>query len=184
MSATHITVATALLVVLGALGFDPEEAPRVADQGFGVTAWTGKPYYQSGDTARVTFTLFNNAAEDAYGFVPVKGGNGCEYAVTVEDPAGNVVWQPGSIQNGSYTGPGCLFGALYWSLTSGTSASRQTFIPLVYQNSSGFGVLGAPLPPGPYLVCIDVYFGGPNRTYGSFAGGLSHRVCVPILIEP
>jgi len=183
MSAAHIAVASALVVTFGIFGLDTEDVSPAADQGFGITAWTGKPYYRPGDTARVALELFNDSAEDAYGFVPVKGGNGCEYYVTVEDSAGNVVWQPGSIVNGTYSGPGCLFGSLTWSLTSGATVTRQAWVPLVFQNPSGFGPLGGPLPPGSYRICIDVLFGGPQHAPGA-QPGLSHRVCVPILVEP
>jgi hypothetical protein len=183
MLASRSLLLSTLIVALGTLAPDAMETHERAGHGWGLVARTGRPFYQVGETASCSVTLFNDSDQDAFGYAPGKGGNGCEYAIQIEDAAGNLVWQPGKIVNGTYWGPGCLYGSITWTLTAGASVHRQNRIALIYQNSSGFGTLGAPLPPGHYRIRVDVTFAGPQRT-PSIGMGLSHRAYVPFLIEP
>jgi len=180
----------ALLVALGGLStrLDPAPSPAAplgADNGWSIRLDAGKPYFAPGETLRGFFELYNGSSQDAHGFVPVKGGNGCDYRITLRDASGALVWEPGSLVGGQYQGPGCLFGAQLIALyAGGTSHRRQFAFPLVYQNGAGVGTLGAPLPPDTYLLRADVYFAGPNHAPGSAASGFSFAAEVPLRIEP
>ena len=182
------TIKTALLSsALALLGLArPDHAPetRLTTRGWGIAARSDRPFYQVGDTVRAQFELFNGSDEDAFGFSLIRGGNGCDYSFVIQDLFGDVVWQPGSIVNGQFSGKGCSYGSLNVNLPSGTVYRRRTNIPLIYQNSGGFGTLGAPLPPGAYRLSGSVPFFGPNRVPGyTTAGGSHYVVQLPIKIE-
>jgi hypothetical protein len=126
--ATTLLVPVSLLIggALGAADRAPSQSPAgvsSADGGWSVRLDVGRPYTTPGAILRGYFELFNGSSEDAYGFVPVSGGNGCSYVVSVRDAFDNVVWQPGSIVNGQYSGPGCTCGSTSISLPGGGSRS-------------------------------------------------------------
>lgn len=188
---TTLLVPASLLAggALGGADRAPSQTPAptsFADGGWSVHLDVGRPYLAPGATLRGWFELFNGSSQDAYGFVPISGANGCSFSVTVLDAFGNVVWQPGSVVNGQYGGPGCTFGSTSIQLPAGGSSYRRAFsFPLVYQNPGGFGTQGAPLDPGAYKVRADVFFFGPNHTSAwQAASGLSYAVEVPVMVEP
>jgi len=141
-----------------------------------------RPFYLVGDTLRVRGDLSNFSRQTAHGFVPIAGGNGCTFWTTIHDFNGNVVWQPGSVLNGTYQGPGCLFGSTAFHLTSGSERVFAVDVPLVYQNPGGFGTQGDFLPAGVYTVDMEIRFGGPNRSAFDPPGQLV-RTSLPIHIE-
>lgn len=150
---------------------------------WGVTLETDRPFYRVGDAADVLYTVSNSSGRDAAGWTLVRGGNGCMYRITIVDPMGQTVWQPGSIINGQFIGPGCLFAQTAVELPDRTWVQGGVPVPLIYQNPGGIGVLGQPLPPDYYQVCIRVYFSGPNEQ-PFVLPGLDFTACVPIRIDP
>ena len=151
---------------------------------WGIGLETDRPFYRPGETALVRFILANSSAQEAYGSAPVGGGNGCQYAVTVTDVAGNLVYEPGSIVRGMFSGPGCLFREITWSLPSHSTERGELRVPLIYQNRGGVGALGSDLPPGAYSLSIQVSFAGPRRAPWMTPYGKSFSASVPFLIEP
>ena len=150
---------------------------------WGLTLQTERPFYRVGDTADVLYTLSNFSGQDAAGWSLTRGGNGCQYRITVVDPLDQVVWQPGTLVNGQFSGPGCLFAAQAVNLPDRTWVQDGRRIPLVYQNAGGIGVQGQPLPAGHYRVCVQVSFGGPNEV-PFVLPGQDFSACVPIRIDP
>lgn len=169
----------------GSPSFAPQSFQKVSPVFFpwGITLEANHPFYRAGGTALATARLVNLSGEDAYGWALSFGGNGCQYQFTVRDGGGNVVWQPGSIVGGQFSGPGCFFAQRFVFLPNKTTLEYNASIPLIYQNASGFGVLGAPLPPGWYQLCVDVQFSGPQSS-PAFLPGQNWSACVPIQIEP
>ena len=153
------------------------------DVPWGLTLRTDRPFYRTGDAADVLYTLSNDSGQDAAGWSLSRGGNGCQYRITIVDPLGRTVWQPGSIVNGQFSGPGCLFAATAVDLPSGTFVQDGRRIPLVYQNAGGIGVQGEPLPPDHYRVSVHVFFGGPNEV-PFVLPGQDFSASVPIRIDP
>src|SRR5262245_47372101 len=152
---------------------------------WGVFLETDRPFYAPGDVARVEFRLSNGSTQDAFGWSGVGGGNGCSFRVALEDAAGREVWLPGSVQNGTYQAPGCSFGVRFWSLLGGSDLTTPLDLPLVYQNPSGIGVLGAALSPGFYRVVLDFHFTGPHDHVPNPEldfGGMDFSASVPIQI--
>jgi len=156
----------------------PTQAPR----GWGVQLRTDRAYYQPGDVAKVEHTLMNATPDDAFGVVPIRGGNGCTYVITIEDAAGRILWEPGSIVNGVFSGPGCFFGSSLIDLSAGNELVREDRIELIHQNREGHGTLGEPLPPGVYTVRVLALFLGPQRDVNGMSG-LNFEAAVPIRIE-
>ena len=150
---------------------------------WGITLEADRPAYVSGDQARVAYALWNLSGFDAFGRSLSSGGNGCEFRITVVDSARQIVWQPGSLQNGQFVGPGCVFGSRPIHLPSHTVLGNSASVPLVYQNAGGVGVPGDPLPPGLYRICVDVTFLGPYPSPGSSGPGPGYSACVPIRID-
>ncbi len=152
---------------------------------WGVALQTDRPFYAVGEEVHTVWRLPNGTPFDAFGVALSSGGNGCTYRLTIRDAAGQTVWQPGSIVNGQFSGPGCAFGEFSWNLFAGTSTSQARTLPLVYQNAGGISVLGAPLPAGFYSVTLELYFHGPHAVPVSgktLTGGLSHAASVPIQV--
>ena len=150
-----------------------------------VSLQTERPYFAVGEDLLATWRIPNGSPFDAFGVAFARGGNGCQYRVTLEDAAGNTVWQPGSIVNGQFSGPGCFFSHHAWNLQDGSNTEVTLSLPLVYQNSAGVGVLGDPLPAGFYRVCLEVHFNGPHATpvvSETPVGGLNHTASLPIQI--
>ena len=172
-----------LSLTLGALALLPQapltsRAGPAHAAGWSVQLRTDRPFYTAGDSARASFRLDNLTAENTFGLVPKSWTNGCAFSLTVLDAQGQTVWQP-------FTP--CFFGMGFVSLDSGELLRGGDEIPLVYQNNAGIGTAGAPLPPGPYRVCLSVSFSGPTRdavTPVGGPGGLGYSACVPIRIEP
>jgi len=174
---------TLLVLFVALTSFAP---PRQAalPAGWGLQAQVRTPFYEVGGAVTVRTQLFNASTQDAFGWVPISGGHGCSWSVTILDQAGNGVYRPGSIVNGQYQGPGCTFGSTNWDLVSGSKVELQTVVPLIYQNPNGIGVLGDPLPPGPYTVRVAPVFLGPNHVQGMPPmPGTSHAVSIPIRID-
>ena len=183
MSTLQSTLFAALLVIVSTA--PPSPGPQMPAGSWGVTVRMDEVFYKVGSEAWTSWELFNGTGQDAFGFSPVRGGNGCEFAVQVRDLIGNVLWQPGSIVGGQFVGPGCLFGSLDVLLPSGSAITQRTKVPLIYQNAGGFGTLGAPLPPGAYVLWVAVTFMGPNHSQGLPPGPAgSYSVQVPFKIEP
>jgi len=151
---------------------------------WGVLLQTQSPFYSVGDTATALYALYNRSAEDAYGWSSQGGGNGCEYAFTIVNQNGEVVWEPGSIVGGQFFPPICTDAIVPKDLPAGSKINNSLQIPLVYQNGGGIGTLGDPLPAGFYSVRVEVEFHGPHRVQGTIELGLSHSASVPIQIEP
>lgn len=150
---------------------------------WGITLQTDAPFYRAGDTALVSAALVNSSGRDAYGWALSLGGNGCQYNITIRDGANRVVWQPGSIVGGQFSGPGCFFAQRILPFPNRTSLEYKVKIPLIYQNAGGIGVLGTRLPPDYYQVHIEATFIGPQRS-PAFLPGLNFIAAVPIQIEP
>ena len=149
-----------------------------------ITLGTDEPFYAVGDTAAVDFRLTNVTGQDAYGMTLSTGGNGCQYRVRILDASGNTVWQPGTVHGGQFFNHGCLFAQRPVPLPHPTVLETKLSIPLVYQNAGGIGVLGTPLAAGPYQVCVDVVFIGPQRSPDfEVPPGANYSACVPIQIE-
>ena len=132
---------TLSLPLLG--GFYPQQSsPRIAQatpirDGWGLALEAGQPFYQVGDVLDASFSVTNFTHQDTFGFGLVRGGNGCTYRFTIEDIAGDVVWQPGSIFNGVFTGPGCSFAVNFWDFSAGTQQKRENAIPLIFHIDFG-----------------------------------------------
>ena len=188
LSLRRVLPVTLLLlpVALGPLFASQSTRIAVARDRWGVALHADRPFYLGGEEAHVVFRLPNQSPFDAFGFVPSLGGNGCTFRLTIEDAAGQTVWQPGSIVGGSFQPPGCLFGTKFWSLLRGTSSDEARDIPLVYQNAGGIGVQGAPLAPGVYRVALEVFFNGPSPVPvdPEFpTGGLNQQARLPIRVQ-
>lgn len=184
------TLLSLLFVVAGALGSpgpDGSQDRRAANsrlRGWGITAQIDKAFYAVGDRMHAESILSNRTGADAYGWAPVRGGNGCDYDFRIVQPGGEVVWEPGSIINNQFSGPGCSFGAIGKTLLRGGKLVNQVELDLIYQNRGGVGVLGAPLVPGAYELHVEIYFGGPSRTSPvGMPGGGCFTATVPFLIE-
>jgi hypothetical protein len=147
-------------------------------------------YHRGGDEATVRFVLYNGTQDDAHGTGLGPGGNGCEFTFTIVDDQGRIVWEPGTIVDGVFYPTTCLPGFVSVDLPSGTYLKCTEFISLIYQNGSGFGVLGDPLPIGSYRLWIDVDFDGPHREPdpsgpggGHLGHGADYLASVPFRIE-
>lgn len=188
MTLRTVLATLALTASAGPLGTwlaSPSQQPQSAGElrsGWSTGLRIQRPFFQVGETLQVQGDLANYSGQDAHGFVPVVGGNGCTFWTTVEDIGGNVVWQPGSLVNGTYQGPGCLFGTTFFHLTRRTERLFTVDVPLVYQNPNGLGVQGLPLPPGVYTVHMEMRFGGPNHSPFDPPGQVA-TASVPFRIE-
>lgn len=152
--------------------------------GWGIALEADRPFPRAGSELRASFSLTNFSHQDAYGFVPVSSNLGCTYDFRILDANGNVVWEPGSIVNGSFVPSGCTFGSTLFDLSSGTQFERSNTLPLIYQNNSGQGVLGDDLPPGLYRLEADVYAYGPQPNFGDMGPGLPFSASVPFQVVP
>jgi hypothetical protein len=161
----------------------PQQTQASALQsGWSVGLRVQRPFLQVGEVLQVQGDLSNFSRQDAYGFVPITGGNGCTFWTTIQDFAGNVVWQPGTLIGGTYQGPGCTFGTTYFELTRRSERLFEVDVPLIYQNPGGFGVQGEDLPPGVYTVHMEMRFGGPNHSPFDPPGQVA-TASVPVRIE-
>ena len=150
-----------------------------------ITLGTDEPFYSVGDTLQASFELTNLSGQDAYGMTLSIGGNGCQYRLRILDGTGRAVWQPGSVHGGQFFGHGCLFAQRPVSLPHPTTLETKVTIPLIYQNAAGIGVQGTPIAPGPYQVCVEVVFIGPQHAPDfEVPPGMNYSACVPIQIEP
>ena len=174
------------LAAIGDAGADPLGVSSPVGRlggGWSVTVETSRPFYREGGGAHVRATIANFTDQWANIAYNTTGGNGCRIAVRIVDRNGDVVYQPGSIVNGQFQGPGCLFGGRVVTLGPGDTEVNETQLPLIYQNSSGRGQLGAPLPAGLYGFEVDLLYIGPYQApILQSGGGFAARV--PFQIVP
>lgn len=142
-----------------------------------------RAFYPVGASLVARCVLSNATDADAEAWSGSIGGNGCDMRFEILDSAGEVVWEPGSIVNGTFSGPGCAFAQRVQRLTAGSAREFAATIPLVFQNGDENGVLGAPLPAGHYQLAVSVSWIGPVRPPSDFGPGLSYEARLPLLIE-
>jgi len=184
LRSTALALTGLLTVVVAAPAFQQTQVLWTPIVPWGLTLQTDRIYYGVGDTMDARFVIANYTGQAAWGWAPVRGGNGCTYSYSIADPFGQELWVPGSVVNGTYQGPGCLFAETNTLHAPGTTRRVPISIPLIYQNPGGFGVQGLPLPPGGYELRVRVTFAGPKRTSGSPTGpGSDFSATVPFRIE-
>ncbi|MSR63238.1 MAG: hypothetical protein EXS08_12420 [Planctomycetes bacterium] len=142
-----------------------------------------RPFLDVGATLHARHVLANSSQLDAAGWSSTRGSNGCAFRFTLEDPAGQVVWEPGSWSGGVFTPPGCTFGMRPRVLPGKSALQGTASVPLVYQNSANLGAQGQALPAGPYHLVAEVQFSGPERPPSNFGLGLTYSARLPIRIE-
>ncbi len=161
------TVAATALVPTSA----PTDNPISVRHGYGIRLSTDRPFYSSGSTVRARYEISNFSPQDAFGVSP-GGGLGCKFNIFIRDGLGQTVWEPMGVY--------CQAVDLIVDLSVGKVSANVASIPLVFQNKTGIGPFGSPLPPGSYEVCVVVRFGGPGP---SASGGKDFTATVPIRIN-
>jgi len=180
-----LALLSSTVLALGARGTPPAQGPDSA-RGFagrwGVLLDTDGAFPVAGGTLDARAILLNTSQLPIAGWSSTSGV-GCQFRFELRDGAGNVVWTPGTLVNGTFTPPGCSFGLREWTLLPNTTALRSLSIPLVHHAPGSGARFGQPLDPGLYELAVELSFLGPDHPGGNFGPGFPARASLGVRVE-
>jgi len=187
MKLPHILLAclSSVVLALAARGTPPAQGPTIP-RGFagrwGVLLDTDSAFPTVGGTLDARAILLNTTRASIAGWSSTSGV-GCQFRFELLDGAGNVVWTPGTLVNGTFTPPCCTIGMREWTLLPNQTALRSLSIPLVH-NAPGSGPrFGQPLDAGHYELAVELRFIGPDHPVGNFGPGFPVKASIGVKVE-